>query len=341
MTEIIDLRSDTVTLPTTEMRDAMHSAALGDDVFGDDPSVNALQQKVASYFGAEDAIFCPSGTMTNQLAIMLHTRPGDEVICHEHSHIYHFEGGGIAANAGASTRLARGVRGLIQPADIDDLVRKVDIHAPCSRLLAVENTTNKGGGACYDFDTLQALKNKAKHYSLRYHLDGARLWNALVARGDKPQSYGSLFDTISVCFSKGLGCPVGSALLGNHTDIEQARRIRKRIGGGMRQAGFLAAAATYAIDHHVDRLAEDHIRAKEIATTLQSCSWVSKLEPVETNIVIFYAAQDIGSEQVLDQLLHHNIRMVSMGEGKLRAVTHLDINDAHLETLAGVLPHLF
>ena len=337
----IDLRSDTVTKPTIEMRQFMFDAALGDDVFGDDPTVNELQKKVAEYFGAQSAIFCPSGTMTNQLAIRAHTRPGDDVICHETCHIYNFEGGGIALNSGASVRLATGPRGLIEPDEIDALVRNPDDpHLPYSRLLAVENTTNKGGGACYTMSALEALKDKAHEHGLAYHLDGARLWNALVTTGDNPKTYGKLFDTISVCFSKGLGCPVGSVLLGKKDMIDRAYRLRKSMGGGMRQSGMLAAACIYALDNHVSRLSDDHKKAKVIASILKSCSWVKDIEPVETNIIIFYTSDGVDTSHVINQLANQGVHIVSMGRGVLRMVTHLDVTDNQIESLSAILPNL-
>ena len=337
----IDLRSDTVTLPTAEMLECMFSAPLGDDVFGDDPTTKALEEKVAEYFNAEAAIFCPSGTMTNQLAIRVHTRPGDEVICHETSHIYNFEGGGIAMNSGASVRLSHGARGFIEPNEIDTLVRDMgDPHFPCSRLLAIENTTNKAGGACYPMQTLEALKDKAREYGLMYHLDGARLWNALVANGHNPKTYGTLFDTISVCLSKGLGCPIGSVLLGKKEYIDRAYRLRKSLGGGMRQTGVLAAAGIYALDNHIDRLSHDHEKAKVIESILRSCSWVQSIEPVETNIVIFYTSEGIDPNHVIERLANKEVKIVSMGTGVLRMVTHLDVTMEQIDSLSSILPTL-
>lgn len=335
----IDLRSDTVTQPTAGMKDAMFSAPVGDDVFGEDPSINALEEQVAQYFKAEAALFCPSGTMTNQLAIRAHTRPGDEVICHEYSHIYQYEGGGVMANSGASVRLSSGPRGLVDPDELSSLLRNVnDPHTPVSRVLSVENTMNKGGGACYEFNKLIALGAKAEEKGLAYHLDGARLWNALVAKQDDPGAYGPLFDSISVCLSKGLGCPVGSVLVGNKDLIARAYRLRKMMGGGMRQAGILAAAGTYAMNHHIDRLAEDHKRAKLIAEAISSYSWIHKVEPVETNIVIFYVSEGLRPEAIIEKFALHDVHIVSMGEGKLRIVTHLDFDDDQLDALLKILP---
>ena len=335
----IDLRSDTITRPTAGMKQAMFDAPLGDDVFGEDPSINTLQERIARYFNAEAALFCPSGTMTNQLAIRALTRPGDEVICHEYSHIYQYEGGGVMANSGASVRFTRGPRGLISPDEVADLVRdRSDLHAPISQVLSVENTMNKGGGACYPFAQLSDLAVEAKKFGLDYYLDGARLWNALIAKGDDPKAYGPLFDVFTVCLSKGLGCPVGSVLIGKANHIERAKRLRKMMGGGMRQAGILAAAGLYALDYHIDRLAEDHIRASVIAQALGSTPWVTKVEPTETNIVIFYVDGKLRTEDVIQKFAEQDVHLLSMGEGKLRMVTHLDLNDDHLTELLKILP---
>lgn len=335
----IDLRSDTITRPTAGMKKAMWEAPLGDDVFGEDPSINALQEQMAHYFNAEAALFCPSGTMTNQIALRTLSNPGEEIICHEYSHIYQYEGGGIMANAGSSVRLTHGARGLISPHEVASLIReRDDLHAPISRVLAVENTMNKGGGACYPFAQLTDLAVEARKFELAYYLDGARLWNALVAQGDDPQAYGPLFDLFSVCLSKGLGCPVGSVLIGNNKDIARAKRWRKIMGGGMRQAGMLAAAGLYALEHHIDRLSADHARAKTIANALMETSWVTKVEPTETNIVIFYVDEQMQTSSIIDRLAQHNVHVLSMGEGKLRMVTHLDFHDAHLSELLKILP---
>ena len=337
----IDLRSDTVTRPTPEMLEAMFSAPVGDDVLGDDYTVRALEEKVADYFGMEDALFCPSGTMTNQIALQIHLSPGDEVICHPYSHIYVYEGGGIGANAQSSVKMVQGDRGLLKRESIAAAVNDPsDPHLPLSKLLSVENTCNKGGGACYDHSALAALAEESKKYGLAYHLDGARVWNALVAKDGDPKDYGKWFDTISVCLSKGLGCPVGSVLLGSHIQMQKGRRIRKRMGGGMRQAGYLAAAGIYALDHHVDRLAEDHARARILADTLSELSWVRALEPVETNIVIFYSQPEVAVPEVIRQLAEVGIHIIDMGDSKLRMVTHLDVSDNSLEHTVNELKKL-
>jgi len=328
----INLISDTVTKPTSGMLDAMMSAEVGDDVFKADPSVNALEEKVASMFNKEAALFFPSGTMTNQTAIKLHTNPGDQLICDKYAHVYNYEGGGVSFNSGVSCKLVDGHRGMMTAEQVEAAINPPDFyHSPLTTLVCIENTTNKGGGACWDFDELKRIKKVCTEHKLGYHLDGARLWNALVAKNETALQYGDLFDTISICLSKGLGCPVGSVLVGSEADIQKALRIRKVFGGGMRQAGFLAAAATYAIDNQVNRLAEDHERAKEIGATLEDLSFIKKVEPIETNIIIFEIDETkMSSEAFVEKLREKNIHIIGMGQGKLRIVTHLDYsNDMH------------
>lgn len=325
---MIDLRSDTITQPTAGMREAMMAAPVGDDVFGEDPTINALEQKAADYFGMEAAIFCPSGTMTNQIAIRVHTAPHTEVICDEKSHIYLYEGGGIAYNSFASVRLLHGDRGRITAEMIQDNINNPDdVHAPVSTLVSLENTMNKGGGCVYDFKEIEKISSLCKDKNLKLHLDGARLFNALVATDDDPKKYGEHFDTISICLSKGLGCPVGSLLLGTQEDIKKARRVRKVLGGGMRQAGFLAAAGIYALDHHVNRLADDHHRAKKIANALEGLSFVESVIPIETNIIIFKLANNALSVDFIEKLKQKGILAVPFGKHDVRFVTHLDFND--------------
>jgi threonine aldolase len=328
---IIDLISDTVTRPTKGMLDAMMNAKVGDDVFKSDPTVNILQDKAAAMFGMEDALFFPSGTMANQTAIKLHTQPGDKLICDKYAHVYNYEGGGAAFNSGVTCKLIDGHRGMFTAKQLEEAVSgRSDIHVPYSRLVCIENTTNKGGGACWDFHKLEQLQKISKENSLAFHLDGARLFNALVEKEETPKQYGQLFDTISICLSKGLGAPVGSILLGSKEHIAKALRIRKLFGGAMRQVGFLAAAGIYALDNHIERLADDHQKAKEIGVVLESLSYVTKVEPIETNIVIFYVDESIGDTNFINKMKEKNILLTPMGEGKIRIVTHLDYtNEMH------------
>ncbi|EAQ41587.1 low specificity L-threonine aldolase [Polaribacter sp. MED152] len=330
----IDLISDTVTKPTPEMMQAMLNANVGDDVFKMDPTVNALEQKVATLFGMEDALFFPSGTMANQTAIKLHTQPGDLVICDKYAHIYNYESGGVAFNSGVTCKLIDGNRGMFTAAQIEEIASaKPQIYLPNTSLICLENTTNKGGGACWDFKEIEKIHKVAKKNKLSFHLDGARLFNALVAKNETPKQYGALFDTISICFSKGLGAPIGSMLIGSKEMMQKALRLRKLLGGGMRQVGFLAAAANYALDNHVERLAEDHKKAKEIAAVLETCSYITKIEPVETNILIFYVDDKIGADHFIEKMAKKDILLTPMGEGKIRIVTHLDYTDAMHEIL--------
>ncbi|SHM72144.1 low specificity L-threonine aldolase [Polaribacter sp. KT 15] len=328
---IIDLISDTVTRPTKEMLASMMSAKVGDDVFNMDPTVNELQEKAAKMFGMEAALFFPSGTMANQTAIKLHTQPGDQLICDKYAHVYNYEGGGVAFNSGVTCKLIDGNRGMFTAEQLEEVASTTpQIYLPFNKLVCIENTTNKGGGACWDFFELEKIKKVTKDNNLKFHLDGARLFNALVAKNETPKQYGQLFDTISICLSKGLGAPIGSILLGSKKDIEKALRLRKLLGGGMRQVGFLAAAGIYALDNHVNRLAEDHQKAKEIGIVLKSCSYITKVESIETNIVIFYVDKEIGADNFIAKMKDKNILLTPMGEGKIRIVTHLDYtNEMH------------
>jgi len=330
---IIDLKSDTVTRPCKNMLDAMMTAIVGDDVFGEDPSINTLEEKAALMFGKEAAIFCPSGTMTNQIAIKVHTQPGDEVICDELAHIYNYEGGGIAFNSGASVRLIKGDRGRICAEDVERNINIDNIHYTRSRLVCVENTANKGGGSIYDFEELKKISEVCKENGLKYHLDGARIFNALVETGELPEKYGKIFDSVSICLSKGLGAPVGSLLLGNKSFINQAKRVRKVFGGGMRQAGYLAAAGIYALDNNINRLTEDHKRAKEIEKCLNDLHYIDYVNPVSTNIIIFKLSDKIKDSDFILYLSNKKIFVVGMGPQLIRIVTHLDFNDAMLERL--------
>ena len=330
----INLISDTVTKPTKLMMEAMMKAEVGDDVFGADPTVNALQEKVAKLFNMEAALFFPSGTMANQTAIKIHTQPGDRMFCDKWAHVYNYEGGGAAFNSGVTSHLIDGHRGMFTANQLKEAVSgRADIHAPYSRLVCIENTTNKGGGACWDFEELKKIQKVAKKNELAFHLDGARLFNALVAKNETPAQYGELFDTISICLSKGLGAPVGSILIGSKKDMEKALRVRKLFGGGMRQAGFLAAAAIYALDNNVNRLAEDHQRAQQIGIVLEECLYVTKVEPIETNIIIFYVADKIDPMDFINKMASKGILLISMGEGKIRIVTHLNFTNEMLTIL--------
>lgn len=335
---IIDLISDTVTRPTKEMLASMMSAKVGDDVFNMDPTVNELQEKAAKMFGMEAALFFPSGTMANQTAIKLHTQPGDQLICDKYAHVYNYEGGGVAFNSGVTCKLIDGNRGMFTAEQLEEVANTTaQIYLPFNKLVCIENTTNKGGGACWDFSELEKIKKVTKDNNLKFHLDGARLFNALVAKNETPKQYGQLFDTISICLSKGLGAPIGSILLGSKKDIEKALRLRKLLGGGMRQVGFLAAAGIYALDNHVNRLAEDHQKAKEIGTVLKSCSYITKVESIETNIVIFYVDKEIGADNFIAKMKDKNILLTPMGEGKIRIVTHLDYTNEMHEILLSEL----
>ncbi|MBI9041386.1 low specificity L-threonine aldolase [Lutibacter sp.] len=338
----INLISDTVTKPTKGMLAAMMSANVGDDVFKTDPTVNKLQTKMAKMFGMEDALFFPSGTMANQVAIKLHTQPGDRMFCDKWAHVYNFEGGGPAFNSGVTSCLIDGERGMFKAKQLSDIISgsRSDIHSPFSRLVALENTTNKGGGACWDFEEILKVKKVCEDNSLAFHLDGARLFNALVAKQETPKQYGEAFDTISICLSKGLGAPVGSVLIGTKAHMEKALRIRKLFGGGMRQAGYLAAAGIYALDNHVERLAIDHTRAKIIGVALQNCELIKNVEPIETNIVIFNVIDEINEYDFIERLNKAGISLISMGQGKLRMVTHIDFTEEMLEMVVNTIEHI-
>jgi threonine aldolase len=338
---MVDVRSDTVTRPTPEMLQAMLGAPVGDDVLGEDETVNALQREAAELFGKEAALFCPSGTMTNQIGIKVHTRPGDEVICHELAHIYLYEGGGIASNSGASVRLLKGSNGRFTAAQVQESInRRDDAHLPWTRLVAIEDTVNKGGGCCWDIEEIARIRAVCAEHGLALHLDGARLFNALVARNEPPRDYGRLCDTVSVCLSKGLGAPAGSLLLGSRELIARGHRYRKMMGGGMRQAGYLAAAGRYALQHHVERLTQDHTRAKLLETELQALPYVESVLPVETNIVIFNLNDSLTSEAFLQRLRERGVLASQMGRRTIRFVFHLDVGDTHLEMLRSALRKL-
>ena len=307
------------------MLQAMFNAKVGDDVFKQDPTVNAFEKMVADLFGMEAALFFPSGTMANQTAIKLNTNPGDQIICDKWSHIHLYEAGGASFNSGVNFNLLDGQRGMITAEQVASGINDPEFyHAPLSKMVSIENTTNKGGGACYDIAELQKIKQVCVDNNLKYHLDGARLWNALVAKKQHPKQYGVLFDTISVCFSKGLGAPIGSVLVSDAETMHKALRIRKIFGGNMRQSGYLAAAGIYALQNNIKRLEDDHRRAKELGQLLQQLPWVATVAPTETNIVIFEVKKPLTEKQVIDTLKAKGILISSMGQGKLRMVTHLD-----------------
>ncbi len=333
----IDLRSDTVTRPTPGMLDAMMSAVVGDDVFGEDPSVNSLEEKCAALFNKEAALFCPSGTMTNQIGVNILSRPYEEVICYKGSHIYLYEGGGIAGNSGLSFKLLEADRGRLTREAVAAAVNPEDVHYPHTSVVALENTVNKGGGSCYDLDEIRRISTFCREKGLKIHLDGARLFNAIVAKNHSPADYGPLFDTISLCLSKGLGAPVGSVLISSRELISKARRMRKVFGGGMRQAGFMAAAGSYALDNHVERLQEDHRKATTLAAVMSGCRYVEEVLPVETNIVIFRLREGLSNEEVLNKFRENNILAVGFGPGHIRLVTHLDILDDALQEAVRIL----
>ena len=318
----------------------MHQAPVGDDVFGEDPSINALEAKSASLFGMEAGLFCPSGTMTNQLAIKTHTQAGDEVICEELSHVYQYEGGGIASNSGCSVKLLQGNRGRITASQILAAINPEDVHKPISRLISLENTCNRGGGACYDFKEFEEIQKIAKTHHLGLHLDGARIFNAIVHKKEDSKQYGKVFDSISICLSKGLGAPVGSVLVGDATFIKKARRWRKVFGGGMRQAGSLAAAGIYALDHHVDRLKQDHQKALLIKDALVKKEFVTEVFEVETNIVIAKIEGKYNATQLASLLKEHHILVIAMTPALVRFVLHLDITDEMLATTIDTIEKL-
>ncbi|MEJ7778142.1 MAG: GntG family PLP-dependent aldolase [Daejeonella sp.] len=337
---IVDLRSDTVTRPTAGMIEAMMSAKVGDDVFGEDETVNSLEEKAADIFGMQAGLFCPSGTMTNQIAIKCFTNPLEEVICDETAHVYRYEGGGIAFNSLASVRLLYGDRGRLDPELIEPHINPDNIHYPKSSLVVLENTVNRGGGSIYTLDHIAPIYHLCRLKGLFLHLDGARIFNALVETKDDARAYGDMFDGISVCLSKGLGAPVGSVLLGSKETIHKAKRVRKVLGGGWRQAGFLAAAGIYALDHHVERLHEDHLRAATLGRAIKELSYVKSMMPVDTNIVIFELDGSHKPEEFVDRLSHYGIKCNTFGKQMIRFVTHLDIDDSMLEYTAQTLKRI-
>jgi threonine aldolase len=324
---IIDFRSDTVTKPTEGMRQAMMTAKVGDDVFGEDPSINELEQMAADMFEMESGLFCPSGTMTNQIAIKCHTQPGDEVICDESAHVYQYEGGGIAFNSGASVKLLYGDRGRMNADQVKAAINEDDNHKAHTSLVCIENTNNRGGGSCYDFNEIKKIKQVCRENELAFHLDGARLWNAMVAKNETPKQYGETFDSISICLSKGLGCPIGSVLLGKKDLIRKARRIRKVFGGGMRQAGFLGAAGIYALKNNIERLKQDHDYAKRIGNAITKASITKSVLPIETNIIIFETIDSTTAAAIVEKLKQKGVLCSMTASDRVRLVVHLDITE--------------
>ena len=337
---MIDLRSDTVTKPTPGMLHAMFSADVGDDVFVEDPTVNKLEKMTADIFGVEAGLFCPSGTMTNQIAIKCHTQPGNEVICEKMSHIYIYEAGGVAFNSGCQVKVIEGDRGRINATQVAEATNSNDIHRPRSKVVSLENSTNRGGGCCYEFNEVQQIKEICLVNDIKLHLDGARLFNALVATHQTSKSYGEIFDSISVCLSKGLGAPVGSVLLGSKEFIKNARRIRKVLGGGMRQAGYLAAAGIYALEYHIERLALDHLNAKQIADALLKKDFTGKMLPVETNIIIFEVVGSYTPKTLAEAFNKYDVLVIAISPTQIRMVLHLDITEEMVKETIQVIEDL-
>ncbi|MFM6946961.1 MAG: threonine aldolase family protein [Flavobacteriales bacterium] len=336
--QMIDLRSDTVTVPSPEMRAFMLDAPVGDDVFKEDPTVIELEQTAAKMFGKEAALFCSSGTQTNQIAINVHVQPGGEVICHEESHIYKYEGGGIAKNSGASVRLLQGDRGRITATEIQKWINPIhDVHFPLTQLVSLEDTANRGGGAVYDIAEIAQISQLCKELSLPLHLDGARVFNALAVNGLSAEKYGHFFDSISVCLSKGLGAPVGSLLIGDQTFIDKARRVRKVLGGGMRQAGIIAAGGLFALKHNVNRLQEDHLHAKRLENALIHCSFIEQVIAVQTNIVVAILKNAEQRDQFIAKLAENGIKCMAFGPGMIRMVTHLNISAQDIDYCVNII----
>jgi threonine aldolase len=339
---MIDLRSDTVTKPSAEMLEFMIAAQVGDDVFGEDPTVNELEKYAADLFGKEAALYCSSGTQTNQIAINVHVQPGGEVICHKESHIYKYEGGGIARNSGASARLIDGNRGRISAEEVKNWINpENDVHFPLTQLVSIEDTANRGGGAIYNFQEIQNLRNLCNNLNLPLHLDGARVFNALIENNIDYKTYGNQFDSISICLSKGLGAPVGSLLLGSNAFIQKAHRVRKVFGGGMRQAGIIAAGGLYALRNNVERLKVDHENAKRLENELNDCTWVESIIPVQTNIVVAILRDAQKRDVIVEKLKSKNILIMPFGPGMLRMVTHLNINQNDIDEVSSALKNSF
>jgi threonine aldolase len=337
---MIDYRSDTVTKPTPEMLDAMFKAKVGDDVFHEDPTINELEHFAAEMFGMEASLFCSSGTMTNQIAIKCHTQPGDEVICDRTSHIFQYEAGGIAFNSGCSVNVIVGDRGRINVQQVKEHINADDVHKAVTSLVSLENTSNRGGGSCYDFNEMIKIAELCKQHNLKFHIDGARLFNAIVAKKESPKQYGEIFDSISICLSKGLGAPIGSLIIGDKNFIKKARRVRKVFGGGMRQAGYIAAAGLYALQNNIDRLQVDHDNAQKITTALRAKTFVDEILPVETNIIIFSVKNEMTPKLFIEKMKENNILMYPISPTQVRIVVHLDISSEMIEKTIQIINQL-
>ena len=340
---MIDLRSDTITKPSDKMLDTMLHAKVGDDVYGEDPTVKELEEKIANFFAMDSAMFFPSGTMANQTALKIHTSPGDQVIAHEYSHVYNYEGGGASFNSGVSFKLLKGDKGMFNPDELKYAINPKNFyHAPLTKLVSLENTTNKGGGHCWDVNQFEKIKKICDENELGLHMDGARVWNSIVAKNNNPELYGNYFDTISVCLSKGLGCPVGSILVGKKKFIDKALRIRKILGGGMRQVGYLAAAGLYALENNLQRLSVDHQKAKEIASRFSSKDCINSVNEVETNIIILELNDSFEKQKIINHFSEKEIIFdwYSMGLKKIRIVTHLNYSDEDHKRLLQVVDNL-
>jgi len=333
----VDLRSDTITRPTPAMREAMMHAKVGDDVFGEDSTINALEEKICKMFNMDMAVFMPTATMANQIALQLHTRPLDEIICDSTSHIYNYEVGGYAHHAGCAIKCLHGERGIFSAGDVLQNIQPEDVHKPKTKLVCLENTVNRGGGAIFPMQNIEAIHKVCKENALGLHIDGSRLFNAMVATGTEPSVFGKITDTLTLCFSKGLGCPAGAILTGQKKYMQDARRVRKVMGGGMRQAGILAAACLFALDHHIARLAEDHALAASIAQILGTSEWTASILPVETNILIFQLRDAAQDKNFIAHLAENDIHAFAIGGGWIRFVTHLDVNNNMLPQIQEAL----
>lgn len=336
----IDFRSDTFTKPSAAMLNAMMKAEVGDDVFQEDTTVNRLEETAAEMFFKEAALYCPTGTMSNQIAIKCHTVPGDEVICEKSAHVFSYEGGGIAFNSSCQARTLDGERGRIKAAQVEAAINPDDVHKANTSLVCLENTSNRGSGSCYDFEEIKKIRKVCIQHKIGLHLDGARLFNALVAKKETPEQYGITFDSISICLNKGLGCPIGSILLGSHEFIKKARRVRKVFGGGMRQAGYMAAAGLYALEHNVKRLELDHMHAKQLATVLLTKEFVETVMPVETNIVIIDIKPPFTAKLIVEELKKRDIFTLAISVSQIRMVTHLDIHEEMVRKTVAVIEQL-